>query len=123
MFPLSYVLRDVAAVPVPAPALEVRLPYSTLHGSVTAEMVARFSHVNTLFSTDNASFFDDIEEATRGSNYSVTITPLQAGQEWTWRVHGSKGVAYRACDVGQEEDYSNGIPVVKEIHRDDIHDP
>ena len=48
MCPLSYVLRDDAVVPAPAPALEVRMPYSTLHGSIKAEMVVRFSHTRPL---------------------------------------------------------------------------
>ena len=77
MCPLSYVLRDEAAVPAPAPNLEVRVPYSALHGSIKAEMVARYSHTHALFAVDNASIFDDIEEATRGSKYSATISPFR----------------------------------------------
>ena len=77
MCPLSYVIRDVAGVPPVAPALADRKPYSEQHGSVKMEMVARFDHDHALFSTDNGSVFDDIEEATRGSKYQPTITPFK----------------------------------------------
>ena len=77
MCPLSYVIRDDAAVPATAPPLEFNAPYSTLHGSVKNEMVARYSHTHALFSTDNGYVFDDIEEATRGSKYQATITPYR----------------------------------------------
>ena len=77
MCPLSYVLRDDANVPAAAPALAPGVPYSAIHGSIKDEMVARYSHTHALFSTDNASVYDDIEEAARGSKYSATITPYR----------------------------------------------
>ena len=75
--PLLYVLRDNAAVPAPAPNLDTRVPYSVIHGSIKAQMVTRYSHTCPLFATDNASVFDDIEEATRGLKYSARITPFR----------------------------------------------
>ena len=78
--PLSYVIREEEAVPVTAPPLHLNCPYSTEHGSLKAEMVARYSHDHALFKTDNGLIFDDIEEATRGSRYQPTITPFKRGK-------------------------------------------
>ena len=75
--PLSYVLREDAAVPAQAPPLAVAQPYSDEHGSLKDEMVARYSHNHPLFSMDSASVYDDIEEATRGSKYQNTVSTFK----------------------------------------------
>lgn len=74
--PLSYVIREVAIVP-PAPPIETGKPYSTEHGSVKHEMIARLSHQHALFKVDNAAVFDDIEEATRGTKFASSIAPFK----------------------------------------------
>ena len=81
MCPLSYVIRDDAAVPAPAPPLLQNAPYSVEHGSLKDEMKARFSHQHPLFGTDNGSVFDDLEEATRGTKYQPTITPFKRAKD------------------------------------------
>ena len=77
MCPLSYVIRENEAVPATAPALKQNCPFSTEHGSLKNEIVARYSHTHALFGTDNGLVFDDIEEATRGSRFQPTIMPFK----------------------------------------------
>jgi len=47
--PLSYVIRDQVEVPADAPPLATDQPYSTEHGSIQREMIARASHTDGLF--------------------------------------------------------------------------
>ena len=75
--PLSYVLREEAVVPADVPALATGQPYSTMHGSIKNEMIARYSHVHALFSVDNGAVFDDLEEATRGTKYQNTVSTFK----------------------------------------------
>lgn len=75
--PLTYILREDSAVPAVAPALGANVPYSAMHGSLRNEQIARYSHNHSLYSVDNASVFDDIEEATRGSRYQSSITTFK----------------------------------------------
>lgn len=75
--PLSYVIREDATVPAAAPAIATGQPHSIDHGSVRGEMIARLSHTHALFRDDNASVFDDIEEATRGTKYASSISPFK----------------------------------------------
>ena len=74
--PLAYVIRDDVAVPA-APALQAGQPHSDVHGSVKEEMIARLSHTHGLFRDDNASVFDDVELATRGTKFAPTIAPFK----------------------------------------------
>jgi hypothetical protein len=74
--PLSYVIREDANVP-PAPPTETGKPYSTEHGSMKHEMIARLSHQHALFKVDNAAVFDDIEEATCGTKFASSIAPFK----------------------------------------------
>ena len=84
MIPLSYVIRDSATVPAGAPPLAVHpapangfYPYSSEHGSVEDELVARGSHTHPYFRNDNAQVYHYIEEATRGTIYAASIKPSQ----------------------------------------------
>ena len=67
--PISYVLREDPAVPLQAPTLAANQPYSDEHGSLKSKMVTRFSQSHPLFSMDNGSVYNNIKEATCGSNY------------------------------------------------------
>lgn len=77
MCPLAYLLRSDVAVPAAAPALAADQPYSTEHGSVKEEMIARFSHTHPLYAADNATIFNLIEDATRGTRFSASIAPFR----------------------------------------------
>ena len=81
MCPLSYVIRDEDTVPAAAPPLKPNCPFSTEHGSLKNEMLARYSHAHALFGTDNGLVFDDIEEATLGSRFQSTITPFKRSKD------------------------------------------
>lgn len=75
--PLAYVIRPDAAVAATAPALARNRPYSTEHGSVEGELVARLSHTNDVFRDDNAKVYQLLEEATRSTVYSSSLKPFQ----------------------------------------------
>jgi len=77
MIPLAYVIRDNEDVPAAAPPLENTQPYSTEHGSLVEEMIARASHTHALYREDNASVYYALEEATRGTSYAASIKPFQ----------------------------------------------
>ena len=44
-----------------------------INGSVLDDLIARFSHVNPLYKTDNAKVYSALEEATRSTAYSSTV--------------------------------------------------
>ena len=77
MIPLSYVIRTSAEVPAAAPALANGQPYSTEHGSVEEELIARASHGHTLYRADNGSVYHYLEIATRSTTYAASIKPFQ----------------------------------------------
>ena len=75
--PLAYVIRPTEDVPIAAPALANNQPYSTEHGSVEAELIARASHAHALFRSDNKLVYHFLEEATRGTIYAPSLKPFQ----------------------------------------------
>lgn len=75
--PLSWIYRQDAAVPAVAPALEADQPFSTEHGSVSQELVARMSHAHPLFRPDNATGYAQLVTATLGTQYASTIAPFK----------------------------------------------
>ena len=77
MVPLSYVIREDAAVPAAVPALAQNQPHSTQQGSVEADMIARASHTHALFRNDNKKVYHLLESATRSTQYAATIKPFQ----------------------------------------------
>jgi hypothetical protein len=77
MIPLAYVVRELVIPPAAAPALEQHQPYSTEHGSIEAELIARAPHDHALYRDDNAEFYYKLEEATRGTAYADSIKPFQ----------------------------------------------
>ena len=77
MIPLSYVIRENDIVPAAPPALATNQPYSTQHGSVEGELIARASHAHPLYRDDNAKVYYYLEEATRSTSYAASIKPFQ----------------------------------------------
>ena len=82
--PLLYVVRkNTAVIPETAPlvAPDPNATYDPLllnksygsSGSILEDLILRSSHSHPLFKTDNASVFNYIEEATRGSIYATNI--------------------------------------------------
>ena len=67
--PLAYVVRAEEAVPAAVPALAQNRPYSTTHGSVETELVARASQTHPKFQEDNKHVYILISEAIRGSPF------------------------------------------------------
>ena len=75
--PLSYVIRDQVEVPADAPPLATDQPFSTEHGSIQREMIARASHNVGMFGDDNAKVYHYIEAATRSSSYTGSVRPFK----------------------------------------------
>jgi hypothetical protein len=107
LIPLAYVVRET--VPVPSPtALANDLPYSTLHGSVEGEMIARTSHTHPLFRDDNSAVYYLLEEATCGTSYAPTIKPYQCtkhgGDAWRSLVTQYAGADKWEAEVKRQDD-------------------
>ena len=81
MIPLIYVICPVEAVTALTPPLATNQPFSTLHGSVQDELIARASHNHVLFCDDNAKVYYKLEEATRGTNYSDSLRPFYRAKD------------------------------------------
>jgi hypothetical protein len=97
--PLSYVIRTDETVPN-APALAPGMPYSTEHGSVIEEMIARVSFNDALYANDNATVMEKFFEALANS-------PLRAGVRSFERAKDGRGaiLAFIAqhCGLAQHE--------------------
>ena len=77
--PLVHVIRPNAEVPAPPPLMGVgpnAKPYSEVHGSVEAELVARASHNHANHQEDNATVFGFVEEGTRGTSFAASVQPF-----------------------------------------------
>jgi hypothetical protein len=107
LIPLAYVVHKMVTVPAP-PALSTGLPYSTLHGSVEGEMIARASHTHPLFRNDNLAVYYLLEEATRGTSYAPTIKPYQRTKHnrdaWRSLVKQYTGVDKWEAEVKHQDD-------------------
>jgi hypothetical protein len=77
--PIKWIYWEDAAVAAPPPSQDPDQPYSTEHGSVAGEMVARLSHAHPLFRVDNATGYSQLVTATLGTSYASTIAPFK----WT----------------------------------------
>ena len=75
--PLSYVVRDEVAAPMPITAAAPGQAYTLEHGSLEADLVARASHSHGLFRTDKKEVYFKIEEATRATIYADSIKTFQ----------------------------------------------
>ena len=78
--PLLYVIRADATVPDEvADPLTPSLAYGQ-SGSLLDELIARLTHTDPLYKSDNAMVYSLLEEATRGTVYSSTVKPYQKGK-------------------------------------------
>lgn len=75
--PLAYIVCDEVNLLATAPPLTTNQPYSSKHGLIKAELIARASHDDALFRDDNAQVYFKLEEATRGTQYADAIKPFQ----------------------------------------------
>ena len=71
--PLSYVLREVAAVPAEADDKLANNSYFGKSGSLHDELVARLPHSGPIYKSDNKSVYIKIEKATRGTSVESTV--------------------------------------------------
>ena len=80
--PLSYLIRenDVAALIVPPLAADKS--YSTEHGSVEEELVARATHHDTLYREDNKSLYHMLEEGVRNTPCAASLKPFMRGKDF-----------------------------------------
>ena len=105
--PLSYVIRAEAVVPNAVPPLEVGQPYSTEHGSVEAELIARASHEDALFRNDNNQVYHFLEEATRTTTYAASIKPFQGNRNgrgaWLALIAQYAGVDKWEAEIKKQE--------------------
>ena len=74
MIPLAYVIQDDEAVPGPCPPLKTDQPFSEKHGLAEEDLVHRASHGHVLYKADNASVYFKLEEATRGTPQTDSIS-------------------------------------------------
>jgi hypothetical protein len=82
MIPLSYIIRSESVIAATPPPLMAGKPYSTQHGSVRRELIARASHRNSeSYETDNATVYKWIGDATRTTAYAPTITPYKRNKD------------------------------------------
>jgi hypothetical protein len=106
--PLAYVIRDDVAVVMPAPAMEPTEPFSTEHGSVEAELVARALHTHPLYIEDNAKVYHYLEEATRSTSYAASIKPMQRRKDgraaWFAMVAQYAGVDKWQAELLKQDD-------------------
>ena len=79
--PLAWIYRPDVAVAGVAPTQAADQPYSTDHGSVAGEMVARLSHAHPLYRVDNATGFSQLVTATLGTSYASTIAPFKRAKD------------------------------------------
>ena len=79
--PILYVIRAKATVPneVDDP-LTPLLAYGQSGSLLLDELIARLTHTDPLYKSDNAMVYSLLEEATRGTVYSFTVKPYQKGK-------------------------------------------
>ena len=75
--PMSWVTRENVLVPAAAPPMAPNQLYSIEHGSVSEEMVQRYSHGNNLYATYNSEVYDLLDTALRGTKYHANISPFK----------------------------------------------
>ena len=74
--PLRYVLRDEDIVPLErSDPLDLNA-YSGASGGLANERVSRLPHIGPIYKNDNATVYQKIKEAARGTSVESTIKPL-----------------------------------------------
>ena len=86
--PSAYIFCDVQNPPDAAPPLAPGQPHSLEYGSVEAELITRALHAHALFCNDNSDLYFLLEEATRGTQYAVSIKHFQQHRdgEGAWKA-------------------------------------
>jgi hypothetical protein len=75
--PLSYVIRADEVPSLEAPPLAEDLPYSTIYGSISKELVARATFRHPLFREDSKKVLQYLDEALSGSTYAHAISKFR----------------------------------------------
>ena len=72
-------MRKNDAVPDPGPLtmLAANHSYTAVGNFIEADQMALLSHINPLYSDNNAKFYKKLEEAVCGTTYEALIKPLQ----------------------------------------------
>ena len=65
----------------PCPPLKTDQTFSEKHGSIEEDLVHCASHVHGLYKADNASMYFKLEEATRGTPQTDSISPFQRNND------------------------------------------
>ena len=78
--PLSYLIHKNVVAAVIVPPLPADKAYSTEHGLVEDEFVARETHHDTLYIEDNKSLYHMIEECVRNTPCSALLKPFMLGK-------------------------------------------
>lgn len=106
--PLAYVIRSNATIG-PAPPLAMNKPYSTEHGSVVNELIARASHTHDLFDHDNAEVFVILSSSLQGSTYAATISSFKRRRDgraaWTALISQHLGRDKWEKEVKKQENF------------------
>ena len=79
--PMSLVTRENMLATVADPPMAHNHLYSTEHGSVSEQMVQRYSHEHTLYLTDNATVYDFWDTALHGTKYHANIAPIKSRRD------------------------------------------
>jgi hypothetical protein len=75
------VTHEQVNVTAVCPALKTNKPHSEMYGSVELDLVNCASHDDPLFHENNKNVYFCIEEAVRGTEYAVSIKPLQRAMD------------------------------------------
>ena len=65
------------AVALIVPPLASDKTHSIEYGSITLEMVNRFTHTHVFVAYDNAKVFNDLKLATRNTKYASSVAPFK----------------------------------------------
>jgi len=124
--PIAYIIREDAAVPMPAPPLAPNAAHTVEGGSILDDMVARFSHTHPLSRDDNRKVYDDIELACRGTKYQASIAPFKKRRDgraaYLALVLHHAGAAYWDAEVKKNFDflinrlYTDGTSITLELY-------
>ena len=71
--PVKYVFREHETPPAVGPVFLPNQPHSEEHGSVEAEMVARFGFDHPLYRNDSSQVYTLLSQALQGTKYHATI--------------------------------------------------
>jgi hypothetical protein len=79
--PLAYVLREKAEVPDVAENPLLLNEYYGMSGSLQGELIARLSHGDALYRSDNKTVYMCIEKACRGTSVESTVNAYSRSQD------------------------------------------